>query len=464
MPYQPEIRRMAKNKSVYVCSSCGADSPKWIGKCPVCGEWNTYVEEVLTKNPVNKTVYVSEENRKIKPLRLHEIVTSEEVRIDLHNTELNRVLGGGLVPGSLVLIGGEPGIGKSTLVLQTVLGIADKKILYISGEESARQLKLRADRLDSSNADCYIVCETSLENIFVHIKNTKPDIVIIDSIQTISTETIESSPGSVSQVRECSASILKFAKETGTPVILIGHINKEGSIAGPKVLEHIVDTVLQFEGDQHYMYRILRSIKNRFGSTAELGIYEMRQNGLREVSNPSELLLSQNHEGLSGVAIAAAIEGIRPFLIETQALVSTAAYGTPQRSATGFDLRRMNMLLAVLEKRVGFKLAQKDVFLNIAGGLRVNDPAMDLAIISSILSSNMDVAIEGQTCMTGEVGLSGEIRPVNRIEQRILEAEKLGFGHIVIPYNNLKGFDSKKLNIEIIPVKKVEEAFRQLFG
>ncbi|MCP9612206.1 DNA repair protein RadA [Coprobacter tertius] len=455
---------MAKNKSVYVCSSCGADSPKWIGKCPVCGEWNTYVEEVLTKKPVNKTVYVSEENRKIKPLRLHEIVTSEEVRIDLHNTELNRVLGGGLVPGSLVLIGGEPGIGKSTLVLQTVLGIADKKILYISGEESARQLKLRADRLDSSNADCYIVCETSLENIFVHIKNTKPDIVIIDSIQTISTETIESSPGSVSQVRECSASILKFAKETGTPVILIGHINKEGSIAGPKVLEHIVDTVLQFEGDQHYMYRILRSIKNRFGSTAELGIYEMRQNGLREVSNPSELLLSQNHEGLSGVAIAAAIEGIRPFLIETQALVSTAAYGTPQRSATGFDLRRMNMLLAVLEKRVGFKLAQKDVFLNIAGGLRVNDPAMDLAIISSILSSNMDVAIEGQTCMTGEVGLSGEIRPVNRIEQRILEAEKLGFGHIVIPYNNLKGFDSKKLNIEIIPVKKVEEAFRQLFG
>ena len=378
---------------------------------------------------------------------------------------MNRVLGGGLVPGSLVLIGGEPGIGKSTLILQTVLGLHGKKTLYVSGEESARQLKLRADRIQKSeNPDCYIVCETSLEEIFVHIKNVQPDLVIIDSIQTISTETIESSPGSVSQVRECSASILKFAKETGTPVLLIGHINKEGSIAGPKVLEHIVDTVLQFEGDQHYMYRILRSIKNRFGSTAELGIYEMRQNGLREVSNPSELLLSQNHEGLSGVAIAAAIEGIRPFLIETQSLVSTAAYGTPQRSATGFDLRRMNMLLAVLEKRVGFKLAQKDVFLNIAGGLKVNDPAMDLSIISAILSSNMDMAIENHTCMTGEVGLSGEIRPVNRIEQRISEAEKLGFKRILIPYNNLKGFDDKKLNIEIVPVRKVEEAFRQLFG
>ena len=337
--------------------------------------------------------------------------------------------------------------------------------MYVSGEESARQLKLRADRIQKSeNPDCYIVCETSLEEIFVHIKNVQPDLVIIDSIQTISTETIESSPGSVSQVRECSASILKFAKETGTPILLIGHINKEGSIAGPKVLEHIVDTVLQFEGDQHYMYRILRSIKNRFGSTAELGIYEMRQNGLREVSNPSELLLSQNHEGLSGVAIAAAIEGIRPFLIETQSLVSTAAYGTPQRSATGFDLRRMNMLLAVLEKRVGFKLAQKDVFLNIAGGLKVNDPAMDLSIISAILSSNMDMAIENHTCMAGEVGLSGEIRPVNRIEQRISEAEKLGFKRILIPYNNLKGFDDKKLNIEIVPVRKVEEAFRQLFG
>ncbi|MCH5328329.1 MAG: DNA repair protein RadA [Coprobacter sp.] len=455
---------MAKAKSVYVCSNCGADSPKWLGKCPVCGEWNTYVEEIVSKAEGAKTAYLPDESRRNKPVKIHEVTVTEEPRIDLHNQELNRVLGGGLVPGSLVLIGGEPGIGKSTLILQTVLGMREKKILYVSGEESARQLKLRADRLEQENPGCYIVCETSLENIFVHIRNIQPDIVIIDSIQTISTELVESSPGSVSQVRECSAAILKFAKETGTPVLLIGHINKEGSIAGPKVLEHIVDTVLQFEGDQHYMYRILRSIKNRFGSTAELGIYEMRQNGLREVSNPSELLLSQNHDGLSGVAISAAIEGIRPFLIETQALVSTAAYGTPQRSATGFDIRRMNMLLAVLEKRVGFKLAQKDVFLNIAGGLRVNDPAMDLGVISAILSSNMDLAIGNRACMTGEVGLSGEIRPVNRIEQRILEAEKLGFEQILVPYNNLKGFDARRLNIEIVPVRKVEEAFRQLFG
>jgi DNA repair protein RadA/Sms len=344
-----------------------------------------------------------------------------------------------------------------------VLNLNDVKTLYVSGEESARQLKLRADRINPDSADCYIVCETNLEQIFVHIQNVQPDFVVIDSIQTIFSDAVESSPGSVSQVRECAAAILKFAKETGTPVILIGHINKEGSIAGPKVLEHIVDTVLQFEGDQHYMYRILRSIKNRFGSTAELGIYEMRQNGLRQVSNPSELLLTQNHEGLSGVSIAAAIEGVRPFLIETQSLVSTAAYGTPQRSATGFDIRRMNMLLAVLEKRAGFKLIQKDVFLNIAGGLRVNDPAIDLAVISAVLSSSLDIAIERHVCMAGEVGLSGEIRPVNRIEQRILEAEKLGFQKILIPHNNLKGFSSK-VHIEIIPVRKVEEAFRQLFG
>ena len=455
---------MAKEKTVYVCSNCGQDSPKWVGKCPSCGEWNTYVEEIVRKEPTNRRPVSGIETQKPKPLALSDIEADDEPRINMHDDELNRVLGGGLVPGSLVLIGGEPGIGKSTLVMQTVLHMPEKKILYVSGEESARQLKLRADRLSDTSSDCLIVCETSLEQIYVHIKNTNPDLVIIDSIQTISTESIESSPGSIAQVRECSASILRFAKETHTPVLLIGHINKEGSIDGPKVLEHIVDTVLQFEGDQHYMYRILRSIKNRFGSTAELGIYEMRQNGLREVSNPSELLLSQNHEGLSGVAIAAAIEGIRPFLIETQSLVSTAAYGTPQRSATGFDLRRMNMLLAVLEKRVGFKLAQKDVFLNIAGGLKVNDPAMDLSIISAILSSNMDMAIENHTCMTGEVGLSGEIRPVNRIEQRISEAEKLGFKRILIPYNNLKGFDDKKLNIEIVPVRKVEEAFRQLFG
>lgn len=454
---------MAKTKTVYVCNNCGNDSPKWLGKCPVCGEWNTYVEEIVSKDSSSRGNSNLFETSKAKPLLLKEVETGEEPRIDLHDGELNRVLGGGLVPGSLVLIGGEPGIGKSTLVLQTVLGLRKIKTLYVSGEESARQLKLRADRINSNSENCFIVCETNLEQIFVHIQNLKPNFVIIDSIQTIFTETVESSPGSVSQVRECSASILKFAKETGTPVVLIGHINKEGSIAGPKVLEHIVDTVLQFEGDQHYMYRILRSIKNRFGSTAELGIYEMRQNGLREVSNPSELLLTQNHEGLSGVSIAAAIEGIRPFLIETQALVSTAAYGTPQRSATGFDLRRMNMLLAVLEKRAGFKLIQKDVFLNIAGGLRVNDPAMDLSVISAVLSSSLDISIEKHVCMTGEVGLSGEIRPVNRIEQRILEAEKLGFSKILVPQNNLKGFTSK-VNIEIVQVRKVEEAFRQLFG
>ncbi|MDR1714342.1 MAG: DNA repair protein RadA [Dysgonomonas sp.] len=455
---------MVKIKSVYVCSNCGNDSPKWLGKCPVCGEWNTYVEEIISKEKSSaKSGLHIFDTTKAKPLLLKDVQTGEEPRIDLHDGELNRVLGGGLVPGSLVLIGGEPGIGKSTLILQTVLGLNGIKTLYISGEESARQLKLRADRINSNSENCFIVCETNLEQIFVHIQNLNPEFVIIDSIQTVFTDAVESSPGSVSQVRECSAAILKFAKETNTPVVLIGHINKEGSIAGPKVLEHIVDTVLQFEGDQHYMYRILRSIKNRFGSTAELGIYEMRQNGLREVSNPSELLLTQNHEGLSGVSISAAIEGIRPFLIETQALVSTAAYGTPQRSATGFDLRRMNMLLAVLEKRAGFKLIQKDVFLNIAGGLKVNDPGMDLSVISAVLSSSLDISIEKHVCMTGEVGLSGEIRPVNRIEQRILEAEKLGFSKILVPQNNLKGFTSK-VNIEIIQVRKVEEAFRQLFG
>lgn len=457
---------MAKTKTAFVCSQCGNDSPKWLGKCPVCGEWNSYVEEIITKS--NSVQIHSELSNfdilKSKPLLLDEIKTDDEVRMDMNDLEFNRVLGGGLVPGSLVLIGGEPGIGKSTLVLQTVLRLERYKALYVSGEESAKQLKLRAQRLGNEHPNCLIVCETNLEQIFTHINNVKPDLVIIDSIQTIYTDRIESSPGSISQVRETSASVLKFAKETGTPVLLIGHINKEGNIAGPKVLEHIVDTVLQFEGDQHYMYRILRNVKNRFGSTSELGIYEMRQDGLREVNNPSELLLTQNHEGLSGVAISSAIEGVRPFLIETQALVSTAAYGTPQRSSTGFDIRRMNMLLAVLEKRAGFKLGQKDVFLNIAGGLKVNDPAMDLSVISAILSSSLDVAIENDVCMCGEVGLSGEIRPVNRIEQRILEAEKLGFNKILIPQNNLKGFNSNKLNIRVLEVKKVEEAFRELFG
>jgi len=457
---------MAKTRTAYVCSQCGNDSPKWLGKCPACGEWNTYVEEIIKKESPSQTItHLSNyETLQSKPILLQDIDTGDEVRINLPDEELNRVLGGGLVPGSLILIGGEPGIGKSTLVLQTALKANRQKILYVSGEESARQLKLRAERIGDEHNRLLILCETNLERIFDHINQVKPDILIVDSIQTIFTDRAESSPGSVTQVRESAAALLKFAKETATPVLLIGHINKEGNIAGPKVLEHIVDTVLQFEGDQHYMYRILRNIKNRFGSTSEIGIYEMRQNGLREVSNPSELLLTQNHEGLSGVAIAAAIEGIRPFLIETQALVSTAAYGTPQRSATGFDIRRMNMLLAVLEKRAGFKLGQKDVFLNIAGGLRVNDPAMDLSVISAVLSSSLDVAIEREVCMAGEVGLSGEIRPVNRIEQRILEAEKLGFKKILIPQNNLKGFDTSKLQIEIKSVRKVEEAFRALFG
>ena len=458
---------MAKTKTVYICSNCGADSPKWIGKCPNCGEWNTYVEETVMKESpaARRGAAAFSSSTKPRPVLLRDISAEKEERLDMKDEELNRVLGGGLVRGSLVLIGGEPGIGKSTLILQTVLKLPELRVLYVSGEESSKQLKMRADRIDPDNQNCLILCETNLEQIFAHIENVKPDLLVVDSIQTVFTENVESSPGSITQVRECSAAILKYAKESGVPVLLIGHINKEGSIAGPKVLEHIVDTVLQFEGDQHYMYRILRSIKNRFGSTAELGIYEMRQDGLRQVSNPSELLLTQNHEGLSGVAIAAAIEGIRPFLIETQALVSTAVYGTPQRSATGFDIRRMNMLLAVLEKRAGFKLAQKDVFLNIAGGLRVNDPAIDLAVLSAILSSSLDISIETGVCMAGEIGLSGEIRPVNRIEQRIMEAEKLGFSRIIIPFNNLKGFNaSPKSRIEIVQVRKVEEAFRQLFG
>ena len=456
---------MAKTRSVYVCQNCGVDSPKWIGKCPSCGEWNTFVEEIIHKeNSSSKISMAGFEPIKQKPVLISSVETQAEERTDTCCHELNRVLGGGLVNGSLVLIGGEPGIGKSTLVLQVVLGMKGKRTLYVSGEESVNQLKMRAERLSHKDPDCYIVSETSLEQLFVHAQNVKPDLLIVDSIQTITTESIESSPGSVSQVRECAAALLRFCKTTNIPVLLIGHINKEGSIAGPKVLEHIVDTVLQFEGDQHYMYRILRPIKNRFGSTSELGIFEMQQSGLREVSNPSELLLSQNHEGLSGVAIASAIEGIRPFLIEVQALVSSAAYGNPQRSSTGFDLRRLNMLLAVLEKRAGFKLAQKDVFLNIAGGIKVNDPAIDLAIISAILSSNIDIAIEQYVCMAGEVGLSGEIRPINRLEQRIHEAEKLGFRKMIIPQVNLKSLDLKKINIELMQVRKVEEAFRMLFG
>lgn len=455
---------MAKNKIVYVCTNCGYDSPKWNGRCPNCGEWNTFTEEVVHKETSSSLRKGYSQPVSSAPVRLGEIDVREDSRISMCDEELDRVLGGGLVRGSLVLLGGEPGIGKSTLVLQTVLHLKDEKVLYVSGEESASQLKLRANRLSPTGDNCLIYCETSLDNIFESIRNTAPSVVIIDSIQTIMTEDVESSPGSVSQIRECATRILKFAKETNISFIIIGHINKEGSIAGPKILEHIVDTVIQFEGDQHYVYRILRSIKNRFGSTSEIGIYEMRQNGLRRVSNPSELLLSEDYGSVSGVSVAAAMEGVRPFLIETQALVSSAVYGTPQRSSTGFDIRRMNMLLAVLEKRVGFKLAQKDVFLNIAGGIKVSDPAIDLSVISSILSSNMDVEIERGMALAGEVGLSGEIRPVNRIEQRISEAQKLGFSRIVIPRSNMQGIDADKFNITISPVRKVEEAFRILFG
>lgn len=453
-----------KTKSVWFCSECGADSPKWQGKCPSCGAWNTLVEERVTAK-ASKSATLSKRNLS-RPQKVSEIEVSEEPRLKMPSKELNRVLGGGLVAGSLVLIGGEPGIGKSTLVLQNILSIRSRKILYISGEESAAQLKMRADRIGRVCDNVLIACETSMENIMNHIENVCPEIIVVDSIQTIASDDIESAAGSVSQVRECSARLLKYAKESGVPVILIGHINKEGNIAGPKVLEHIVDAVLQFEGDRHYMYRILRSIKNRFGSTSELGIYEMGQKGLREVTNPSEMLISHNedNEPLSGMAIGVTIEGIRPFLIESQALVSTAAYGTPQRSVTGFDSKRMNMLLAVLEKRVGFKLAQKDVFLNITGGLKVNDTALDLPVICAILSSNVDMAIPHGTCMAGEVGLSGEIRQVTRIEQRISEAEKLGMNRIIIPSNNLKGIDKEKFNIKILEVTKVEEAFRLLFA
>lgn len=448
---------------MWFCTQCGADSPKWQGRCPACGAWNTMVEEKISVRS-SKSVTLSSKKHS-RPQKISEIEVTDDPRIKMPSKELNRVLGGGLVAGSLVLIGGEPGIGKSTLVLQNILSIRSRKILYISGEESATQLKMRADRIGRVCDNVLIACETSLEDIMSSIEETTPELVVVDSIQTIASDDIESSAGSVSQVRECSARLLKYAKETGVPVILIGHINKEGSIAGPKVLEHIVDAVLQFEGDRHYMYRILRSIKNRFGSTNELGIYEMGQKGLREVTNPSEMLLTHNaDEELSGRAIGITLEGVRPFLIETQALVSTAAYGTPQRTVTGFDSKRMNMLLAVLEKRVGFKLVQKDVFLNIAGGLKVNDTALDLPVICAILSSNVDMAIPAGTCICGEVGLSGEIRQVTRIEQRISEAEKLGMTSIIIPANNLKGIDTSRFSITINEVSKVEEAFRHLFA
>ncbi|OFQ23406.1 DNA repair protein RadA [Prevotella sp. HMSC073D09] len=462
---------MAKDKTAYVCDNCGHESVKWIGKCPSCGQWNTF-KEIRVAPAVSSGArrqvaggVGNASSARNKPMPISKVQAKDEPRIDLHDDELNRVLGGGLVRGSIVLLGGEPGIGKSTLVLQTILRMPEKRILYVSGEESTHQLKMRADRIEENVADNVIVLsENALEKILMQVDEVKPDLLIVDSIQTIESEVIDSSPGSIVQVRECASALLRYAKTSSVPVLLIGHINKEGVLAGPKILEHIVDTVLQFEGDQHYMYRILRSIKNRFGSTSELGIYEMQQNGLRPVSNPSELLLTRDHEGLSGIAISCAIEGLRPFLVETQALVSTAAYGTPQRSTTGFDQRRLNMLLAVLEKRVGFKLIQKDVFVNIAGGLRVTDLAMDLSIIAAVLSSNVDTPIDKEWCMAGEVGLSGEVRPVNRIEQRIAEAEKLGFTDMVIPKNNLSGIDPSRYRIKLHPVRKVEEALRILFG
>ena len=458
---------MAKAKSSYFCQSCGYESAKWLGKCPSCNQWNTFVEEIIEKSsakvPSWKTS--SSTHRSNVPSQVSTIVSSSEKRLSTSDQELDRVLGGGLVTGSVTLIGGEPGIGKSTLMLQLALNIENKKVLYISGEESEQQIKMRAERITTTpRADCYILTETSTQNIFKQIEILEPEIIIVDSIQTLHSAHIDATPGSVSQVRECTAELLRFAKETDTPVFLIGHITKDGAIAGPKILEHMVDTVLQFEGDRHHVYRILRSIKNRFGAAAEMGIYAMNSTGLREVSNPSEILLSQRDEELSGIAISATLEGARPMLIETQALVSIAAYGTPQRSATGFDTRRMNMLLAVLEKRCGFKLSTRDVFLNIAGGIKVEDPAIDLAIIVAIISSHEDIPVSSKNCFAAEVGLSGEIRAVNRIDQRILEAQKLGFDKIFVSKFNLKGLVMEKYSIEVMGISKIEDVLSILFG
>lgn len=455
---------MAKLKTTFFCQNCGAQSPKWVGRCPSCGEWNTYVEEVLSKGDDKPLSGRSTSTQRApKPQLLEEITMGTEHRIPVPDKELSRVLGGGIVPGSLVLFGGEPGIGKSTLMLQVAVSMKKFKVLYVSGEESEQQIRMRAERLGMKNSECYILTETGTQNIFKQIEILEPQLVIIDSIQTLHTAYIESSPGSVSQVRECAAELLRFAKESNTPVFLIGHITKEGSLAGPKVLEHMVDTVLQFEGDRNHVYRLLRTTKNRFGSTNELGIYEMQGAGLREVSNPSEILVTAREEPVSGVAISAMLEGLRPMLIEIQALVSSAAYGTPQRSSTGFDLRRLAMLLAVLEKRCGFRLGVKDVFLNIAGGIHVEDPGIDLAVVCAVLSSNADIPIPARICFAAEVGLSGEIRPVNRIEQRISEAEKLGFEQIYIS-KFYKGLKPGSFSIKIHMVGKIEEVFSGLFG
>jgi DNA repair protein RadA/Sms len=452
-----------KPKTTFFCQNCGTQSPKWMGRCNACGEWNTFVEELIQREEKGAFKSTQGERRAPSPVRIGEITLNQERRLDTHDQELNRVLGGGLVPGSLTLIGGEPGIGKSTLMLQVALQCTDRRILYISGEESEQQIRMRAERLGMIHEDCFILTESNLQSIFKHIETLQPGIIIADSIQTMQTDLIESSAGSVSQLRECTSEMQKFSKTTNIPVFLIGHITKDGSIAGPKILEHMVDTVLQFEGDRNYGYRILRSLKNRFGSTAELGIYEMNDGGLREVANPSEILLSERDEPVSGIAIAAMVEGQRPMLIETQTLVSTAVYGTPQRAATGFDVRRLNMLLAVLEKRCGFKLGHKDVFLNIAGGIRVEDPAIDLAVVAAVLSSNQDSPIDSHTCFAAEVGLSGEIRPINRVEQRISEAEKLGFKEIYISRYNSKGLDLKKYSLKIIQVTKIEEVYKRIF-
>lgn len=454
---------MAKSKTVYVCQNCGAKESKWVGKCSTCGEWNSFEEEVeITVKGTRNNAIIG--NSSSKALRLSEIKANGDERMDTGDDEFNRVLGGGIVPGSMILLGGEPGIGKSTLVLQFALNNRCGKVLYVSGEESIAQIKMRAQRLGANNDECLFLSGNSLENVLEHAKAIQPNLIIIDSIQTLATEVVESIPGSLSQIRECTNALLRYSKENTISTILIGHITKDGQLAGPKILEHMVDTVLQFEGDQHYMYRILRSMKNRFGSTSEIGIYEMLQSGLRQVANPSELLLSTHGQELSGVAVSATVEGVRPILLEVQALVSTAAYGTPQRSATGFDTRRLNMLLAVLEKRVGFRLAAKDVFLNIAGGIRVNDPALDLAVVMSVLSSNIDSALPNHTVFAGEVGLSGEIRAVSRIEQRISEAEKLGFKQIFVPAGNKKALTKTPELIQVKVVSKISDICQDLFG
>jgi len=449
-----------KQKNVFVCQNCGAVSPKWIGKCPSCQQWNTYQEEIVAANP--KNALNNQAFAEVKPVRVSEIQTNSVERIDTKNQEFNRVLGGGIVPGSVILIGGEPGIGKSTLSIQIALNIP-QLTLYVSGEESASQIKLRADRINKSADNCLILCEVTVENIIPAIRQTRPSLVIIDSIQTLRTQSAESSPGTVTQIRECADILIRFAKENNVPVILIGHINKDGNIAGPKILEHMVDTVLQFEGDSSHVYRVLRGIKNRFGTTSEVGIFEMQSDGLRQVSNPGELLIHHHDGNTSGVSVAAAVEGLRPFVIEVQSLVSTAAYGVPQRSTTGFDAKRLNMLLAVLERRCGFRLNTKDVFLNIAGGIKINDPAMDLSVISAVLSSDLDIPISHDVCFAGEVGLTGEIRPVSRVEQRIIEAEKIGFKTIFVSLSHKKNIDNIKHNIEIVMVSKIEEVFRLLF-